>query len=287
MSEALASSSATLPRFGQQRAGRSRVGTAARPIQLGTRYLGLLSAWAIVVGLSFKSELLAPNQVWEATAGLAVLVSLGLLFLHARNRTPGWLSLDHYISPVLAIIAAGAFSILAPDYRIHAVAMLLMGAVVFISSYVDLSRGMGRERPLHRFLRDATTFCSLLALLYLVLQSNELPNILKFSWIFAISLFSGYRSFRFATRREGVALLTAFLTAGTVTFGAFGMVTYLNQGSPYIAVVLAFAWYAWQGLLVHTLDDSLTKRIFFEYGLFAVICVYLIILAAVTGRPVG
>jgi hypothetical protein len=38
---------------------------------------------------------------------------------------------------------------------------------------------------------------------------------------------------------------------------------------------------------VHTLDDSLTKRIFFEYGLFAVICVYLIILAAVTGRPVG
>ncbi|MEO6796267.1 MAG: hypothetical protein ABI401_07055 [Candidatus Dormibacter sp.] len=263
------------------------MGTAARPIQLGTRYLGLLSAWAIVVGLSFKSELLAPNQVWQATAGLAVLVSLGLLFLHARNRTPGWLSLDHYISPVLGIIAASGFSILYLDYRVHALAMLLMGAVVFISSYVDLSRGMGREKPLHRFLRDATTFCSLLALLYLVLQSNELPNILKFSWIFAISLFSGYRSFRFATRREGVALLTAFLTAGTVTFGAFGMVTYLNQGSPYIAVVLAFAWYAWQGLLVHTLDDSLTKRIFFEYGLFAVICVYLIILAAVTGRPVG
>lgn len=286
MPEALASSSTTLPRAGQ-RGSRSRVGTAARPIQLGTRYLSLLSAWAVVIGLSFKSELLAPAQVWQATAGLAVAVSLGLLFLHARNRTPGWLSLDHYISPVLAIVAAGAFSILAPDYRVHALAMLLMGAVIFTSSYVDLSRGMGRERPLHRFLRDATTFCSLLALLYLVLQSNELPNILKFSWIFAISLFSGYRSFRFATRREGIALLTAFLTAGTVTFGAFGMVTYLNQGSPYIAVVLAFAWYAWQGLLVHTLDDSLTKRIFFEYGLFAVICVYLIILAAVTGRPVG
>ena len=287
MSEALASSSATLPRAGQSRSARTRVGAAARPIQLGTRYLGLLSTWAIVIGLAFKSELLTPNQVWEATAGLALLVSLGLLFLHARNRTPGWLSLDHYISPVLAIIAAGAFSILAPDYRVHALAIFLMGAVIFTSSYVDLSRGMGRERPLHRFLRDATTFCSLLALLYLVLQSSELPNIVKFSWIFLISLFSGYRSFRFATRREGVALLTAFLTAGTVTFGAFGMVTYLNQGSPYIAVVLAFAWYAWQGLLVHTLDDSLTKRIFFEYGLFAVICVYLIILAAVTGRPVG
>ena len=287
MSEALASSSATLPRAGQGRTARSRVATAARPIQLGTRYLGLVSTSAVVVGLAFKSELLSPSQVWEATAGLALLVSLGLLFLHARNRTPGWLSLDNYISPVLAIIAAGAFSILAPDYRVHALAMFLMGAVIFTSSYVDLSRGMGRERPLHRFLRDATTFCSLLALLYLVLQSSELPNIVKFSWIFLISLFSGYRSFRFATRREGVALLTAFLTAGTVTFGAFGMVTYLNQGSPYIAVVLAFAWYAWQGLLVHTLDDSLTKRIFFEYGLFAVICVYLIVLAAVTGRPVG
>ncbi len=287
MPEALASSSATLPQAGHPRAGRPRVGTAARPLKLGTRYLGLLAVWATAIGLSFKSELLTPNQVWQATAGLAVFTSIGLLFLHARNRTPGWLSLDHYISPVLAIIGAGAFSILAPDYRVHALAMLVMGAVIFTSSYVDLSRGMGRERPLHRFLRDATTFCSLLALLYLVLQSNELPNILKFTWIFAISLFSGYRSFRFATKREGIALLTAFLTAGTVTFGAFGMVTYLNQGSPYIAVVLAFAWYAWQGLLVHTLDDSLTKRIFFEYGLFAVICVYLIVLAAVTGRPVG
>jgi|GEM_PF-3996288 len=287
MSEALASSSPTLTRAGQPRTARSRVGTAPRPTQLGTRYLGLLTAWAIVIGLGFDTLLFTPNQVWEGTAGLAVLVSLGLLFLHARNRTPGWLSLDHYISPVLAIIAAGAFSILAPDYRVHTLAIFLMGAVIFISSYVDLSRGMGRERPLHRFLRDATTFCSLLALLYLVLQSGELPNIVKFSWIFLISLFSGYRSFRFATRREGVALLTAFLTAGTVTFGAFGMVTYLNQGSPYIAVVLAFAWYAWQGLLVHTLDDTLTRRIFFEYGLFAVICVYLIILAAVTGRPVG
>ena len=102
-----------------------------------------------------------------------------------------------------------------------------------------------------------------------------------------VALLSGYRSFRFATKREGLALLSAFLTAGTVTFGAFGMVTYLNQGSQYVAVILAFAWYAWQGLTVHALDDSLSRRIMFEYGLFAVICVYLIALALVTGRPIG
>ena len=134
-------------------------------------------------------------------------------------------------------------------------------------------------------LRSATTFCVLLALFFLILQSNDLPNVVKFSSIFVVALLSGYRSFRFATRREGLALLSAFLTAGTVTFGAFGMVTYLNQGSQYVAVILAFAWYAWQGLTVHALDDSLTRRIIFEYGLFAVICVYLIALALVTGRP--
>jgi uncharacterized protein DUF5656 len=285
MSEALASSSATLPP-GQQRS-RARPRPAPRPIQLGTRYLGLLAAWAVAIGLTFKSELLTPDQVWQATATLALLVTLGLTFLHARNRTPAWLSLDHYITPVLVIVAAAAFSILAPDYRVHSLAMLTMGAFIFASSFVDLSRGMGRERPLHRFLRDATTFCVLLALFFLILQSADLPNVIKFSAIFVVALLSGYRSFRFATRREGLALLSAFLTAGTVTFGAFGMVTYLNQGSQYVAVILAFAWYAWQGLTVHALDDSLTRRIMFEYGLFAVICVYLIALALVTGRPIG
>jgi Protein of unknown function (DUF5656) len=284
MSEALASSSATL-RPGQTRAS-SRSRPAARPIQLGTRYLGLLSTWAVAVGLAFKSELLTPDQVWQLTAVLAALVTLGLLFLHSRNRTPGWLSPDHYISPVLTIIAASGFSSLVPTSNIHALVMFAMGGFIFASSFVDISRGMGRERPLHRFLRDATTFCVLLALFYLILQANQLSNI-KFSEIFVVALLSGYRSFRFATKREGLALLSAFLTAGTVTFGAFGMVTYLTQGSQYVAVVLAFAWYAWQGLTVHALDDSLTRRIIFEYGLFAVICVYLIALALVAGRPIG
>jgi hypothetical protein len=284
MSEALASSSATL-RPGLQT--RPRVRPAPRPVQLGTRYLGLISAWAVAVGLTFKSELLSPTQVWEATAGLAVLVTLGLVFLHARNRTPAWLSPDHYITPVLTIVAAGGFSLNAPNTGLHTLEMLTMGGFIFASSFVDLSRGMGRERPLHRFLRDATTFCVLLGLFYLILQSNDLTNVVKFSAIFTISLLSGYRSFRFATRREGLALLSAFLTAGTVTFGAFGMVTYLNQLPQYVAVILAFAWYAWQGLTVHALDDSLTRRIVFEYGLFAVICIYLIALALLTGRPIG
>src|ERR1700737_4590722 len=75
MSEALASSSATLPP-GQLRA-RPRTRISARPVQLGTRYLGLLSAWAVAIGLSFKSELLSPTQVWQATAGLAPLTTPG------------------------------------------------------------------------------------------------------------------------------------------------------------------------------------------------------------------
>jgi len=285
MSEALTNTSATL-RPGQPRSS-SRPRAVARPIQLGTRYLGLVATWAAVAGLALQSELLAPNQIWQLSVALAVLVTAGLLFLHVRNRTPGWLSPDHYITPVLSVIAASGFLFLGTDYRIHSTAMLTMGAFIFASSFVDLSRGMGRERPLHRFLRDATTFCVLLALFFLVLQSNDLPNVIKFGSIFVVALLSGYRSFRFATKREGLALLSAFLTAGTVTFGAFGMVTYLNQGSQYVAVILAFAWYAWQGLTVHALDDSLSRRIIFEYGLFAVICVYLIVLALVAGRPIG
>src|SRR2546428_3775290 len=259
MSEALASSSATL-QPGQQRS-RVRPRPAPRPIQLGTRYLGLLAAWAVAIGLNFKSELLTPDQVWQATAVLALLVTLGLTFLHARNRPPAWLSLDHYITPVLVIVAAAAFSILAPDYRGHSLAMLTLGAFIFASSFVDLSRGMGRERPLHRFLRDATTFCVLLALFFLILQSADLPNVIKFSAIFVVALLSGYRSFRFATRREGLALLSAFLTAGTVTFGAFGMVTYPNQGSQNARGAPPFSWMSWQGLTRSRAAHSLPLRL--------------------------
>jgi hypothetical protein len=236
-----------------------------------------VSALSVVVGLTFKSELLDPSQVWYATFALAAFVTTGLLFLHGRNQIPGWHSLDHYVTPNLAIVAGSAFSLMAPDWRQHLLAMIGMGSVIFASSYVDLMRGLGRVRPLHRFLRDATTFVTLLALIYLVLQS-ELPNALKFTSVFFVALFCAYRSNRLATDREGRAILAAFLTAGTVAFGAFGMVTYLNQDSAYVAVVLSFAWYAYQGFIVHTLDDSLTRRIVFEYGLFALICVYLVAL---------
>src|SRR5437899_5422047 len=104
MSEALAGSSTILPRPGQQRIPRIRVATAPRPAELGTRYLALLSALAVIVGLTFKSELLAPSQVWQATAILCVLVTAGLLFLPARNATPGRLGLVYYVLPGLAVV---------------------------------------------------------------------------------------------------------------------------------------------------------------------------------------
>jgi hypothetical protein len=285
MSEALADSR-TLLRPRAEREIRSR-SVQPRPTKLGTRYLGFVAILAVIAGLGFKSELVLPGQVWVATTILALFVTLGLVFLHVRNGSPNWLSLDYYITPVLAIIAAGAFSILAPDWRLHSLTTVAMGTIIYTSSFVDLSRGINRARPLHRFLRDATTFIVLLALFYLALQS-QLPNALKFTWIFLVALFCGYRSFRFATQKEGLALLSAFLTAGTVAFGAFGLVTYLNltQDPQYAAVTLAFAWYAWQGLTVHALDDTLTRRIFIEYGLFAAICVYLIALAMLSGRAV-
>src|SRR5207253_8782705 len=128
MSEALAGSSTILPRPGQQRIPRIRVATAPRPAELGTRYLALLSALAVIVGLTFKSELLAPSQVWQATAILCVLVTAGLLFFYARNATPGWVGLHHYVSPALAIVAPTGFSFrVAPDGRGRALARFTLG----------------------------------------------------------------------------------------------------------------------------------------------------------------
>jgi len=240
-----------------------------------------VAASAGVVGLSLKSELLAPAQVWQGTALLVVLVTAALMFLHARNRAPYWLSPDYYVSPALAVIAAGGFSLFAADWKLHAAAMAAMAFIIYSSSFVDYCQEIGRARPLHRFLRDSATFLLLLALFFLALQ-GELPNVVKFVWIFTVSLLGGYRSFRLATSGERQALFTAFVTAQVVTALAFGLVTYLNQGPQYVAVVLAFAWYADQGFLVHALDNSLNRRVFLEYGIFAVICVYLVALALLT-----
>src|SRR5207244_12962042 len=119
MSEALAGSSTILPRPGQQRIPRIRVATAPRPAELGTRYLALLSALAVIVGLTFKSELLAPSQVWQATAILCVLVTAGLFFFRSRNAAPGWVGPGHFGFPVLAILAARGFSVgVGPGRRV-------------------------------------------------------------------------------------------------------------------------------------------------------------------------
>src|SRR2546427_12525041 len=114
MSEALASSSATL-KPGQQ--VRPRLRPTARPVQLGTRYLGLFSAWAVAFGLTFKSELLSPSQVWQRTGVLAGVVTLGPAFFSPPNRTPAFLRLDHCISPALVIVAWAALRSLSPTYR--------------------------------------------------------------------------------------------------------------------------------------------------------------------------
>src|SRR5437870_6163721 len=132
MSEALAGSSTILPRPGQQRIPRIRVATAPRPAELGTRYLALLSALAVIVGLTFKSELLAPSQVWQATAILCVLVTAGLVFFPALNATPGWPSLPYSVSSRPGILPSpGSFLPAAPAWRAPLPPPFLLGAACF------------------------------------------------------------------------------------------------------------------------------------------------------------
>src|SRR5207244_5215631 len=103
MSEALAGSSTTLARPGTQRGGRPRPIPKARPTQLGTRYLAFIAAAAVVLGLSFKSELLTPSQVWFATAGLCASVTVGIFFLHSPTPPPACLTLVSNIPPTLPV----------------------------------------------------------------------------------------------------------------------------------------------------------------------------------------
>jgi hypothetical protein len=258
----------------QQRSGPGRE-------LLGTRYLAFLAAVATVAGLALKSELLPPRGVWVGAAVLMLWTIGGLAFLHYWNLGTRLLTVDHYIQPCLSIVAASSFSLLTSDWRAHAVVMVGMGGAIFASAYADLWRSLGWEKPGHRFLLDATQILAVF-LLFLVILVSPFPIPAKAGWIALTAFATGYRSFGMLTRGEWKAVSLALQVAFGVGVVSLALLTYLPQlgfeaGTGPMAVVLLLTWYVVRGLIMHSLEDALTKNVVFEYALMGGIAVYLIV----------
>src|SRR5439155_3216242 len=116
-----------------------------------------------------------------------------------------------------------------------------------------------------------------LAAAYLVILVSPLQLPLKLGWIFVMSLLASYRHFRvlgkpFPPRR---AFLFSVFVAQVVVFFAWALSLYDILREGVFAGMLLLAWYINRGLVRHTVEETLNRQVFVEYGGLAAVLVYL------------
>ena len=248
----------------------------------------------MAIALGFKSELLGEGQVWALALGLIVVAAPALLgYLRGTEEFP---RIEHYIpvalgAVTLAGLAGGHDSARHPlvaEMWKYAVITLAFGAGFVMSSRLDYLRLRNAEKRGHIVLQE-TILILVLAGAFLVVETIPFNVILRLLWIFTITFFASYRSFRIngTAIEPRRAFIFALFVGQVVTFLAWALEAlsiYLvvNEGTK--AVMLLFAWYINRGLVRHTVEDSFSRNVVVEYGAFAIVLIYLFVSSYQPGR---
>ena len=243
----------------------------------------------VAIALGFKSDIWAENQVWALGLGLIVVASPVLLgYLRSAGEPP---AVEHYIPVALgAITLAGLAS--SPVFNLQlwqfAGLSVLFGIGFVVAGRLDYLRIHGSEKRGHVVLQEAILI-AFLAGAYVVLVTLPFNPILQLLWILTITFLASYRSFRIngSSIAPSRAFIFAVFVAQVVTFLAWAVLALerylvLNEGT--FAVMLLFAWYINRGLVRHTVEDSFTRNVVFEYVAFAAVLVYLFVSNYQAGR---
>ena len=240
----------------------------------------------VAIALGFKSELLAPGQVWGVALGLVVIAAPALLgYLRGTEEFP---RIEHYIPVALGATTLAGLSLLVPELWKYLVLTAAFGTGFIIAARLDYLRLRSEEKRGHLVLQE-TILVLVLAGAYLVVVTLPFNPILRLLWIFTITFLASYRSFRIngaavAPRR---AFIFALFVGQVVTFLAWAITAlslYLVVNEGTFAVMLLFAWYINRGLVRHTVEDSFTRNVVLEYGAFAVVLIYLFVSSYQPGR---
>src|SRR6266849_1355908 len=185
---------------------------------------------------------------------------------------------------VLVAIALGFKSDLWAENQVWALGLGLM----VVAGRLDYLRIHCSEKPAHVVLQEAILI-AFLAGAYIVVVTLPFNPILKLLWILTITFLASYRSFRIngSSIAPSRAFIFAVFVAQVVTFLAWAVTALesylvLNEGT--FAVMLLFAWYINRGLVRHTVEDSFTRNVVFEYVAFAAVLVYLFVSNYQAGR---
>jgi hypothetical protein len=241
----------------------------------------------VAIALGFKSELLGQGQVWALGLGLVVVAAPALLgYLRGTEEFP---RIEHYMPVALGAITLAGLSLM-PNVELwkYLVLTATFGAGFVLAARLDYLRLRDEEKRGHVVVQETILILGL-AGAYLVVVSLHFNAILQLFWIFTITFMASYRSFRIngsaiAHRRS---FTFALFVAQVVTFLAWAVTAlsiYLVVNEGIFAVMLLLAWYINRGLVRHTVEDSFSRNVVVEYGLFAVALFYLFVSSYQPGR---
>ena len=241
------------------------------------RFLVFAAVVLVALSLGFKSELIDPGHAWWLAAGL-VLVAVPVLLAYLRvDPGPRLPAIEHYVPAVLGALTVAGLSLLVPDLWKFALVAALFGVGFAVSARLDYLRLTAVPKRGHAFVQEAILAGALIGGFVAVL-SSPFGLLLKLAWIFALSALAAFRSFRVSgepipARR---AFLFSLLVAQVVAFFAFAVSVYIaSLAEGIFAVMLLLAWYINRGVMRHTAEESLTRNVVVEYGLFVVVLGFL------------
>ena len=259
---------------------------AAPEAERDRRFLVFAGVVLVAIAVGFKSELLAPTQVWMLGLGLIVVAAPAILaYLRSAEEPP---AVEHYIPVALGAITLAGLATLVPEQWKFLALTGLFGVGFVVAGRLDYLRLRNAEKRGHLVVQEALLIL-VLAGAYLVVVTLPFNPILRLLWILTITFLASYRSFRIngSSIAPSRAFIFAVFVAQVVTFLAWAVTALesfliLNEGT--FAVILLFAWYINRGLVRHTVEDSFTRHVVLEYVAFAAVLVYLFVSSYQPGR---
>jgi hypothetical protein len=238
------------------------------------RFLIFVGIILVAISMGFKSEMVGPTQVWGLGVGLLVLATPALMgYLHSDTGMP---SLEHFVPVVLGTLAVAGLSLLVPEWWKYSLITSAFGIGFCFAAHLDYRQIRDRLRPSHIVVQEVLLAFGL-AGSFLVIVTLGLPLPLRLASVFIVSLLASYRSFRvlgkpMPSRR---ALLFSVFVAQLVAFFAWAMSVYLYFTEGVFTVMLFLLWYVNRGIIRHTVEETISRNVIIEYGLFILLIAYL------------
>ena len=260
--------------------------TSAATAERDRSFLIFAGVVLVAIALGFKSELLGQGQVW--VLGLALIVVAAPALLGYLRGTDEYPPVEHYVPVVLGAAALAGLSLLTSELWRYVVLTAMFGTGFIMAARLDYLRLRNEEKRGHVVLQETILILALTGA-YIAAVSLHFNPILQLFWIFVVTFMASYRSFRIngsalVPRR---AFIFALFVAQVVTFLAWAITAlsiYLVVNEGTFAAMLLFAWYINRGLVRHTVEDSFTRNVVLEYGAFAVVLIYLVVVSYQPGR---